>query len=270
MGCLTVFLLLLFLTHCQSPQDKSANVALYSDRGADEDCIKATQNMFEWMGYTVQLVKAGHINNEGLSNFKILCIPGGNMYQYAQDLSSGGEEKIKNFIRDGGGYIGICGGAYFAGEKVIWQGSQLPMTSLGIFPGTTKGPIDEIVPYPEYGMCKVNIIDSMHPITQSEPDSAWILYYWGPVSIPNEDAEITILGEYDVVNQPAMIAFDYGKGRVFIIGTHPEFEEDSDRDGVTLQDTVINGVTYLGEDKLDDRGSDWDLMKKAVLWCLKK
>jgi len=271
MSGLLILLPLLFLTHCQSPQDTSAIVALYSDQGADEDCIKATQNMFEWMGYTVQLVKAGHINSDGLGNFKILCIPGGNMYQYAQDLSSEGKEKIKNFVRDGGGYIGICGGAYFTGEKVVWQGSQLPMTPLGIFPGVTKGPIDEIIPYPEYGMCKVNIVDTTHSITQSEPDSAWILYYWGPVLIPNEDADVAILGRYDKGNmEPAMIAFDYGEGRVFIIGTHPEFEEDSDRDGVTLQDTVINGVTYLGEDKLDDRGSDWDLLKKAVLWCLKK
>jgi len=29
---------------------------------------------------------------------------------------------IKDFIRNGGGYIGICGGAYFASEKVIRPG----------------------------------------------------------------------------------------------------------------------------------------------------
>jgi len=42
--------------------------------------------MFKWMGYTVVLVKADLINNEGLENFNILCVPGGNMYQYAQDI----------------------------------------------------------------------------------------------------------------------------------------------------------------------------------------
>ncbi len=231
-------------------------VALYSDRGADEDCIQATTNMFEWMGYAVSLVNADYINSEGLDNFSILCIPGGNMYQYAQDISSGGKENIKDFIRNGGGYIGICGGAYFASEKVMWQGNQLPMTPLGVFPGTAEGPINEIVPYPDYGMCKVNIVDSTHPITRSEPDYAWMLYYWGPVLIPNEDADIAILGKYESVNQPAMLAFDYGLGRVFLIGTHPEMEEDSDRDGVDVFD------------ELDDQGSDWELMRKAVLWCL--
>ncbi|RKY73778.1 hypothetical protein DRQ00_12205 [candidate division KSB1 bacterium] len=256
-----IFLSLLLITNCQSPQapDKSAEVALYSDKGADEDCIRATTNMFEWIGCTVLLIKAEYINNQSLDNFNILCIPGGDMYQYARDIYSGGKGKIKNVIRNGGGYIGICGGAYFASEKVVWQENQLPMTPLGLFQGTAKGPINEIVPYPEYGMCKLSIVDSSHPITQSEPDSAWMLYYWGPELIPNKDTSVAILGRYDKGNKdPAIIAFEYGLGRVFIIGTHPEFEEDSDRDGVDFAD------------EFDDRGSDWELMKKAALWCLKK
>jgi hypothetical protein len=53
-----------------------------------------------------------------------------------------------------------------------------------------------------------------------------------------------------------MIAFGHGNGRVFLTGAHPEFEEDSDRDGADFCD------------HLDDRGSDWDLMKKAARWCL--
>jgi len=259
-GWLSVLLSLLLVTHCQRSQvpEKSAVVALYSDKGTDDNCVRATKNMFQWMGYTVSLVKADYINNKDLDGFSILCIPGGDMYQYAQDISSGGKEKIRNFIGDGGGYIGICGGAYFTGEKVIWQGSQLPKTPLGIFSGTTQGPIDAIAPYPHCAMCKVNIVDSTHPITQSEPDSAWILYCYGPMFIPNNEADISILGQYDIGDHPMMMAFDYGQGRVFIIGTHPEFEEDSDRDGLPPND------------ELDDQGSDWELMKKAVLWCLKK
>ncbi|MCK4256675.1 hypothetical protein KAX35_07285, partial [candidate division WOR-3 bacterium] len=178
--------------------------------------------------------------------------------------------KIIDFIQSGGSYIGICGGGYFASEKVIWQEQQLPMTPLGIFPGTAKGPIDEIVPFPDQEVVKVNIADSNHPITQSEQDTMWILYYWGPIFIPNEDAEVSILGRYDRGDYPALIAFNYGRGRVFITGPHPEIEEDSDRDGVVFVDTVIGDVTYRSEDELDDRGSDWELMRKATLWCLKE
>ena len=254
-----ILALLLPIVQCQDQGKMSlegqADVAIYSDRGVWSESVRAAGKMFPWMGYTVERVNAEEIKNGVLENFQILCVPGGNMYQYAEDLSSKGIDHIRDFIHGGGGYVGICGGAYFAGERVIWRGDQLPMMSLNLFPSTAQGPYDEIIPYPDSGMCKVIIVDSTHPITQTEPDSAWMLYYWGPALIPENVADVTILGRYDITDQPMMLALEYGRGRAFLIGTHPEIEEDSDRDDVTFGD------------EFDDRGSDWDLMRKATLWC---
>ena len=253
-----ILFLFIHITNCDNSEDssKSADVAIYSDNGTWDESVKASENMFKWMGYTVAKVDANDINTLETDNFSILCIPGGDMYEYAQDISQKGKNKIRDFLIDGGGYIGICGGAYFASEKVIWKGDQLSMTPLGIFKGTASGPNDEIVPYPDFDVCRMNIVDHNHSITLSEPDSVWMLYYWGPILVPNNDTEVTVLGRYNSGNQPSMIALNYGLGRVFLIGTHPEIEEDNNRDGVTFAD------------ELDDQGSDWDLMKKAVVWCL--
>lgn len=250
----------LIWSYRHSPEKPSAQVdiAIYSGRGTWEQSVKALRAMFLWMNYTVEYVSADRINNIGLASFRILCIPGGDMYEYAQDISTKGKENIRNFIHDGGGYIGICGGAYFASERVIWRGNQLPMTPLGIFPGIAAGPINEIISYPNYTMTIVKIISHEHPITQSELDSASVLYYWGPAMAPNPNANVTILGNYSKGNQTAMLAFQYYQGRVFLIGTHPEIEEDSDRDGVSFGD------------QFDDEGSEWHLMQKAVLWALKR
>ncbi len=232
-------------------------IALYSDTGVWEESVAAAQKMLQWIGYTATLVNADYINYKGLDEFTVLCVPGGDMYQYSQDISSTGLENIRNFVRNGGGYVGICGGAYFAGEKVVWRGATLPITLLAMFPGTAEGPINEITPYPNYSMCKVNIADCSHPIVKSEQSSVWTLYYWGPALKPNEDVNVSVLGRYDVGGQPAMVAFDYGLGRVFLVGTHPEIEEDSERDGVSFAD------------EFDDEGSDWELMMKAVYWVIK-
>jgi glutamine amidotransferase-like uncharacterized protein len=245
----------LLTAHCQT--SPASEVALYSDAGCWDESVQALERMFEWMGCTVKKVDADFINS-GLGSCKILCVPGGDMYQYARDISAAGKTNIKDFIKAGGAYIGVCGGAYFAAEKVVWRGQQLSMTPLALFAGTAQGPIDEIIPYPDYGMSKIVILDTTHAITQSEPDSLWVLYYWGPVLIPDQGADISILGRYETYDQPAMLAFRYGGGRVFLIGTHPEIEEDSDRDGGNFAE------------ELDDRGSDWDLMKRAVDWCLDK
>jgi len=233
----------------------AADIALYAGRGVDASCVTATTRMFEWMGLEVELIDASDVNSRSLSGFRTLCFPGGNMYQYAQDITESGKEKIREFIRSGGGYVGICGGAYFTGERVFWQGAQLSMSPLGVFSGTTKGPIDAIAPYPKCVMCKINIAEFNHPITQTEPESTWIMYCYGPQLLPDGDADVDVLGVYDIGEEPVMIAFEYGRGRIFIIGTHPEFEEDSERDGV-----------YFGDD-FDDHGSDWDLMRKATMWC---
>jgi glutamine amidotransferase-like uncharacterized protein len=252
--------ILLFIPACQFQQTGNSipKIALYSEKGADKRCVLSTTKMFEWMGYDVTLIDADSVNNTILEKYNIICFPGGDMYQYSQNISTEGLEKIRNFIRTGGGYIGICGGAYFTGEKIFWQGNQLPMNSLAIFPGITRGPIDEIAPFPNCKMCKINIVNTSHPITQPESDTTWICYCYGPMFLPNEGAEIEILGRYEISDQPSIAAFEYGMGRVFIIGTHPEFEEDSERDGSPAVE------------KINDYGSDWDLMKKAAQWCLKK
>lgn len=248
---------ILSLVGCGSAKPAGKRVALYSDRGCWDDSVKAAERMFQWIGCDVTRVDAARINRKGLAGFDVLCVPGGNMYQYAQDISPQGKETIRGFVRGGGGYIGICAGAYFAAESVVWQGDRLPMGALGFFPGRAEGPISAIAPYPDYAMGKINIVHPDHPIVRDESASTWILYYWGPALLPSEGADVVILGSYDQGGQPAIATFDYGFGRVFLIGAHPEIEEDSDRDGVDFAD------------EMDDRGSDWELMKKAVLWCLR-
>jgi glutamine amidotransferase-like uncharacterized protein len=236
----------------------TADIAIYADAGADDDCLDATRNMFQWMGYSVRYTTAYQIRNEGLDYYRLLCVPGGDMYEYGQDLHILGANTIRDFISKGGGYIGICGGAYYAGREIYWRGDKLNIIALEIFPGTARGPNNSIIPYPDYGMCKVDITDSLHPITATEADTAWILYYWGPAFFPDSNATVDILARYAIGGDAALCAFAYGEGRVFLTGPHPEFEEDDERDGTEFAD------------EFDDRGTDWELMKKATQWVLKE
>lgn len=240
------------------PTDKNVDIAVYADRDVWDESVLAVRKMFEWMNYSVEYVSAKDINEIGLNKYRVFCVPGGNMYSYSQDLSPKGKENIRNFVRDGGGYLGICAGAYFACSSVVWRGSSLGMTSLGLLQCTATGPINEIAPYPNYTMCKINIVNHEHPITQSGPESHWILYYWGPAFVLDHNANATVLATYDAGNQTAVLALEYGKGKVFLIGTHPEIEEDDYRDEVTFAD------------ELDDQGSEWELLQNVLLWCAKE
>jgi glutamine amidotransferase-like uncharacterized protein len=95
-----------------------------------------------------------------------------------------------------------------------------------------------------------------HSITAGIQESFQILYYNGPFFKPNPGAQVDVIGRYQIGNEPALVATEYGQGRVFLTGPHPEWEEDDDRDG----------VDYF--DHFDDQESDWDLMRNAAGWCL--
>ncbi len=213
-----------------SAEEKIA-VALFFDDGSNNPTNYDA--MLRAVGCDVTIIDSRFINNESLDSFSILCMPGSSSNRYTRDISPTGRQKIRNFVRNGGGYIGICGGAYLACES-----SRYPEWYLGLFPGVAGGPIDEIAVYPNDAIAQVNVVNSTHPITQGGPATYWIYYSGGPFFVPNTDADVTILGSYEVGGQPAMTANKYGSGRVFTIGVHPE----------------------------GSGGPNWELVRRAVLW----
>ncbi|MCI0514928.1 BPL-N domain-containing protein [candidate division KSB1 bacterium] len=102
----------------------TADLAIYAGRGTWEESVQAAQKMFEWMEWRVTLIYARDLNQKELHAFRLLVVSGGDMYQYAQDLTATAKAKIRNFIHGGGGYIGICSGAYFACSRIWWRGNQ--------------------------------------------------------------------------------------------------------------------------------------------------
>lgn len=230
-------------------------VALYDDHGCWQESVLALERLLRWMDLGVTRVDARSIRERGLAGFSILCVPGGDMYRYSRDLGSDGIGRIREFVASGGGYIGICGGAYFAGSSCVWRGRALPIEPLRLYEGTAEGPWDALAAYPGYGLCALWVTDPSHPITRDLTGSFQVLYYWGPSLSPRAGSSVSILARYESIDQPAMLAFDYGRGRVFLVGTHPEIEENDARDGHDFAS------------ELADPDSEWDLLRNAVHWC---
>jgi glutamine amidotransferase-like uncharacterized protein len=237
---------------------ESARIAVYNGPGVWAYGKIAVMNMFKWMNASVTLIYSDDIKNGSLINFDLLVMPGGNAGLYNQSLGVDGASKIRDFVANGGAYVGICAGGYYACDYIIWEGIRYEYV-LDLFPGYGVGPL-ETIPYLNgynYNMTKIKIVNQTHPITTHEPEYEWILYYGGPEFFAYEGTEVTVLGRYTVNGQnPAIVAFEYGVGRVFLIGPHPEIEEDDTRDGVEWGDW------------LDDHGSDWPLIYEAFKWLL--
>ncbi len=74
-----------------------------------------------------------------------LIIPGGADIPYMKRLRGQGNLKIRVYVENGGVYIGICAGAYYAGERVEFALNTSQEVNqereLQFFPGIVRGPI---------------------------------------------------------------------------------------------------------------------------------
>jgi glutamine amidotransferase-like uncharacterized protein len=160
--------------------------------------------------------------------------------------------RIQQFVERGGGYIGICGGAFLAAEEMIWQGwdgEQLNYrwSGLGIFSGQAEGPMEDFAPdYIE--MCRVNVVEPRHAITQLGPDVYWMEYHHGPLLTPSDPAEVTMIGRYERGDHLLLMVRTHGAWRVFLSSSHPELAANAD-DGSDV--TQVN----------------WEWLSRAILWC---
>lgn len=209
----------------------------------------------------VEILNADDIRSNSLNSYDVLAIPGGESRPDPwEELGLEGKSRIRTFIRDGGGYIGICLGALYACDlryfwNVKWAKDEL---YLDLFPGIAYCDQEDIAPRGGWPlMTRLNRSEGSHPIIDAMPDSIKIVYYpSSPYLQPYTDTNVTIVSTYSMSGNPAMVAFEYGKGRVFLCGPHPETEVDDDRDGSNRFDD------------LDDEGSEWPFLLESIKWLV--
>lgn len=127
------------------------NVLVYSDKGVSPHYLR---HVVRWLkGFLppeesgrVRLVDGNFLLYEPLweESTRVLIIPGGADRPYHNTLHGLGTARIDHYVREGGCYLGICAGAYFAcrslsflePDGVRYTGSR----SLGFFPGRAVGP----------------------------------------------------------------------------------------------------------------------------------
>jgi glutamine amidotransferase-like uncharacterized protein len=181
-----------------------------------------------------------------LDNYSVLIMPGGRPDLYMQNLGYNGINEIRDYVGRGGGYIGICGGAYIAAENNVWRGwageprSYASYPMIGIFDGTADGPVADFAPSYQDFHCKVKIADNNHPVSAGLPDTVEYLYDHGPMFLFQNAANKAVLGTSVRGNKNFIICSEYYNGRVFLTSGHPE---------------------------VDDSKITWAMMINAFKWC---
>ena len=228
---LVVAPVLLILLSAKTSQcaTNSISVALFEDAGvAGKGVPRVIALLCKANDVSVTKVKGTEIAAGVLTNYDVVIFTGGSGSKQAAALGENGREQVRQFVRNGGGYIGICAGAYLACSGFNWGVGVL--NAKPISPKWQRGK----------GTVEIEIMAPAMKQTGLSAGKYKILYANGPIleretrpnATPYEALAVfrTELARNGtpkgiMIDAPAIASATYGKGRVLISSPHPEQTE---------------------------------------------
>ncbi|MBI3945328.1 MAG: hypothetical protein HY321_05380 [Armatimonadetes bacterium] len=152
-------------------------------------------------GITARGIRPEDVGTLDLSRFAVIYFPPGGGFQLTQEQ----EQIIRDYVRNGGGYVGSCAGALFAHRLGLLECDRYGWVGNG-------------------ALLKIEL--TPHPVTDGYGSSTLMHYGGGPLMLPHANAKhchaIGVLTTAHPVKHAAIVAATYGKGRVVTFGPHPE------------------------------------------------
>lgn len=154
-----------------------------------------------------------------LSMVDLLIMPGGADLYYCEKLNGEGNDEIRTFVENGGGYLGICAGAYYACTQLDWNKGEIAGSrELSFIDATATGPVFDYILDGDIEKSWYAAVD----LTWGEQTFA-TLYEGGPLFDGAKD--VTVYASYD--RGAAVIGKSVGKGQVVLSSPHIEINADT-------------------------------------------
>lgn len=200
-------------------------ILLYAGIGAWPEGLRALRETYQTGGLNVVQTSGGGAQlSPQLDVADAVVIGGGWAPDQTKGFGEAGLRRLKHYVQSGGGYVGICAGAYLASQTVRWE-NQSYQYPLALFNGTAEGPRPGLVPWPNSGFVTVTRVEGVNPLQAA--GSLQVLYFGGSSFLPppsTQQGAATALLRYPD-GSVAAIAFDHGRGRVALLGPHLEVRD---------------------------------------------
>lgn len=209
--------------------DNPLKVSIYIGEGAKGiGCVEWCRLVNECPQMRMKLVDGKDVAAGALEGEDVVVMPGGDSKGEFTSLTEEGVKKFKEFILNGGGYVGTC-----AGCSILLNEEDRRL---------------KIVPYKRLGSTK--LLNGDFKITKAGAEALGIAeeprrirYSGGPIikktdtEVPN--AKFEVFGTYafeastngranpEMYGAPGILGGTYGKGKVFTTVAHPEYFEDT-------------------------------------------
>ena len=225
------------------------NIVIYSDNVSVNHILYYA--LGKLMGkQNISFINANEILQGALSaNVDLFVMPGGASRYKSAKLSGTGNRLIKDYVANGGCYLGICAGAYLACETTHWAKDQpfeiITQNELDFFAGIAQGPISKFGKGDNYNSTKPCVVTLT--IKDKHVKS---LYLGGCAFIPNDKNNHQVLATFDQLKDKpaAIVQGQYKKGSWLLCSTHPEY----DHEAIALMDFNVIGNDYQAFSNLEN------------------
>ncbi|MBN1786411.1 MAG: hypothetical protein JW825_05460 [Candidatus Methanofastidiosa archaeon] len=110
---------------------ENLKIAIYIGHGASYSWIWFVKTFDSLDFNEVYFLDESDIKNGELSNYDCLVLPGGDPFLIADGLLEEGLDKIRQFVKNGGTYIGVCAGTYLS---IIFNDDPMPWLNFAEVP----------------------------------------------------------------------------------------------------------------------------------------
>jgi glutamine amidotransferase-like uncharacterized protein len=183
-----------------------APIVLFNGTGTSPNDVEAIETILNKNHLNYSTVNSSQLNEMGESQmreYRLLIVPGGNFVDIGNSLTSGTTANIRSAVQSGLNYLGICAGAFFAGNS--------PYNGLNLTSGVRFGFYEA----ENRGIRKT-------AVTIAAPTAPSLDQYWEDG--PQFAGWGEVVGKYPD-GTPAVVEGTFGSGWVILSGVHPEAPE---------------------------------------------
>ncbi len=193
-------------------------------------------------GFRAEVVTPDEIAAGRLKAFDLLIVPGGSGSKQAQMLGEQGRQEIREFVKGGGGYLGICAGSYLATTDYTWS---LHLLNAKV--------VDRAHWARGTGTVTLEIPTEKMTVLQQQQPVIDVYYGQGPLLAPDNKPDMPAFETWATYKteiakkgaQPgvmpgtvAIASAPYGEGRVVCFSPHPESQSATEH-------LICGGIAWI-------------------------
>ena len=198
-------------------------VAIYDGEGAHQG-LSIDHKLVDGSDMLVERIGPPELGAGALAHFDVLIMPGGSASAEARSLGLDGRQTVRQFVAGGGGYVGICAGAYLGTSTYQWY---LGLVNATVVDG---GRGKDVV--------TMELTAEGRKLLGEKTAPFEVRYANGPIVVPGKRTDLPAYKELAVFRtelemmdrepnvqmngSPAIVAATHQRGRAMCISPHPE------------------------------------------------